>query len=882
MGKCRLLTVIAVLLLFACSNQSKVELLESGIGHLKAGNTRGAVVYLKKALELDPNFYEARYYLGDAYLQTGQYQQAEHEFEKVLRQNAAHSDLQLKFAEVYRQTDRLDKAINALDLFHQQNQPSSASLDLLGVVNSLQKQFQVADSLFKQAAELDPEKPLPVFHLAQSYLSQSLNSKASSVLEQMLDDFPSFSPAYGLLAELHLSQNRIEDAITVYHRLYQADSANIQALYMRGLLLLTIDRTTEAVGVVETITTRFPNDYRGQQLQGMAAYKSGRYDEALVYLRQSLKAKPHALTYYYLGLSHFQQHEYELAINQYQRILDDHPDSSQARLMLAMTFLLQKRVDDCLRQIRYVLKNDPNNGLAYNLLGSAQLLQKEYDKALAAFNRAIEINPGLVDVYLKKGQAHMVRGEAEMAEMALVNAVSNAPHVLNTRLILASHYSRTGQYAKASEVLLDGLTEASEDALLYRLLAGISFKQSQEKQFVSYLQKAKQAEPTYLSPYFTLAAHYQVKGEYDLAVDEYRALLGKQTDNTRAMVELGLLYELNGETAKATTLFAKLPATGRPEALLEFARYKVRTGQVKAAMQAVDQGLAIKPEYIPLIRLQIQLSLQLGQVDTATQLIGQFEQLVPGSKNSMLVNVLIEQKDYAGATAIAESVLKVVPSRPEGYLLLASILEAKGETGQAKAAIDNGLAACSDDAALLLRFALLHEQSGDIEATMTIYRDLLQQYPQSFAGQFAFGTLHDRLGNGKAARHYYEKAIAINQNFVPALNNMAYLLAEIDDAAYEALSLVMRAYRLAPGESGVLDTLGIVLLRNGRAGEAVHALTRAQMLSADNPTICFHLAQAYMGLDRPDKAQMELERALKSGSFPEAAECQTLLNRIKG
>ena len=37
------------------------------------------------------------------------------------------------------------------------------------------------------------------------------------------------------------------------------------------------------------------------------------YDQAMVFLRQSLKRRPHPLTYYYLGLSHFQQKEYEQA-----------------------------------------------------------------------------------------------------------------------------------------------------------------------------------------------------------------------------------------------------------------------------------------------------------------------------------------------------------------------------------------------------------------------------------------------------------------------------------------------------------------------------------------------------------------------------------------
>jgi putative PEP-CTERM system TPR-repeat lipoprotein len=520
-----LLTVVFVVLLVACSNQSKDDLLNSGISSLRDGNTRGAIVYLRNALKVDPDYYEARYHLGDAYLQAGQYQQAENEFEKVYRQNAAYSDLLLKLAQIYRQTERFDKSIEILATYHQNNPPSSNSLDLLGVVNALKQQFQIADSFLVKAAELDPDNPLPVYHLAQSYLSQSKLQDAKLLLEKMQDNFSGFNPAYELLAEFYLSQNRVDEAIETYRRLFVADPNNVQALYMRGLLLLTLERSAEAVDVVALFAKQFPDDYRGEQLMGMAAYKNGYYDEALVHLRQSLKIKPQTLTNYYLGLSHSRQNEFELAINQYQRVLDAQPGSSQARLMLAMTFLIQKRVEDCLQQTRYVLKNDPNNGLAYNILGSAYLLKKEYDDALIAFNQALEVSSELIDVHLKKSRSYALRGEADRAEHELVTALAKSPDVLNTRLPLASHHARSGNYDAAANVLREGLSGSSADALIYSFLAGIAINQSKQQQAISYLQKAKKAEPSYRPPYFMLAEVYLAKGNNGLAIEEYKSLL---------------------------------------------------------------------------------------------------------------------------------------------------------------------------------------------------------------------------------------------------------------------------------------------------------------------------------------------------------------------
>ena len=60
----------------------------------------------------------------------------------------------------------------------------------------------------------------------------------------------------------------------------------------------------------------------------------------------------------------------------------------------------------------------------------------------------------------------------------------------------------------------------------------------------------------------------------------------------------------------------------------------------------------------------------------------------------------------------------------------------------------------------------------------------------------------------------------------------------------DALALTFKAYRQAPFESGVLDTLGMVLEKFGRHNEAVAAFEMAYRFAKGNPTISFHLGQS--------------------------------------
>jgi tetratricopeptide (TPR) repeat protein len=86
---------------------------------------------------------------------------------------------------------------------------------------------------------------------------------------------------------------------------------------------------------------------------------------------------------------------------------------------------------------------------------------------------------------------------------------------------------------------------------------------------------------------------------------------------------------------------------------------------------------------------------------------------------------------------------------------------------------------------------------------------------------------------------------------------------------------------LAPHDDNIRDTLGYVLLKNGRIDQGVKMLKKASESSPKNPSILYHLALAYQANGEPSKAMETIQKALALGEFPEAQDAKALLEKIK-
>lgn len=869
-------------LLGACNRQTKESLYQEGMNLCAQGNYRGAVVLFKNALEKDPNYFEARFQLANAYLETGKYDRAFNELEKVRLQNPAFPGLQLKLAQWQIRTNHPDEALRLMELHLQGAEADSDTLEIIGQARYQKKEWNEAEKALREAVALDDKNLSAKLLLAQVLIRQQKDDQARDLLSLLVDRNVRARAAYYMLADLEAGRGNPERSRELYRAWSVIDPEDADALFKIGLYDLDAGRFTEGEEGAARLIERFPASDKGLLLKGMASYLQGQSEQASRELQLSLKKGNDPLAYYFLGLSFLQMEQYELALNQFHKVLDFNPESVQARCMVAMTLLKQKRLEDAISQVQIALAKYPENGLAWNILGSAHMALGQYDKAMAEFNRAITLDPKLADVHLKKGLFNLSRGDVEQAEEDMVKAVRIAPDVLDTRLVLANHYIRQQNYLKAMEVLEEGVKGSAQDALIYNYQAGILLAQKKIPEAIARLKAAKEASPLYFTPYFNLANLYLSQEKYDLALAELNAVLSLEPKQVNAHLASGMIMELQGDEVAALASYRRARDTGTVEGAVGLANYQVKRGAQSEALAVLDQAQQEFADHSGLLELKSRLLLKSGRVDEALELLSRIEELAPGRGYPILVQVLMHYGKKEEATRLAEKVIHTHPKSSYGYLLLAAVYEHDLLYEEALQALQRMPVDSGVSPQVQIRIAQIFEKKQDYGQAMKTYQGILDKTPHFFPARFALGALADRQGNKGVALDHYRQVLREEPNYTPALNNLAYLYADNYADKAEALELALKAFRNAPEDPGILDTLGYVLIKNNRFEEAIQSLEKAAVLLPDNPTVCYHLGLAYSAAGRTDQAMAMLKKAKEFGPFPEATKTDELLKRLSG
>ena len=89
------------------------------------------------------------------------------------------------------------------------------------------------------------------------------------------------------------------------------------------------------------------------------------------------------------------------------------------------------------------------------------------------------------------------------------------------------------------------------------------------------------------------------------------------------------------------------------------------------------------------------------------------------------------------------------------------------------------------------------------------------------------------------------------------LNNLAWALGQLKDPT--AVEYAETANSLAPDNPAILDTLGWILVENGKDARGVELLTKASNLAPGAHAVRLHLAQALLKSGQKDAGRKQLE-----------------------
>ena len=865
----------------SCNSKSKEEMYTEGLKQLNAANPNGAVVLFKNALEKDENYSDARFQMAKAYAALGKREQAEREFTKVLKQDPTRDEVTLELAKLLLSGGKSDQAFKLAEQYLAKYPGSAEGLEVMGLTCAAGKRYDDAEEYLLQALKADPARSKTKLELAGVYASAENAPKARVLMEEVVRADPKNIRAYYMLAALEMGSSNADKALEIYRRILEINRSEIQAQNKIALILIEKGNLDAANKMADELIKNFPKRGDGQRLKGIVSYYRKNYPEAINFLLTSLKAGPTLEGYHFLGLCYFSHGELESALSQFRKILDSVPGSRQARLITATILLSQKRTDDAISEINKVLQQDDKDAVAHNLLGNAYMSKGMFNEGMHELNRATQINPRIVDAYLKKGYFYFSRGENARGESELASAVQAAPDVINSRLMLASYYVRTGNNAKALSLLKSGLAGNKGDAPLYNSIAAVLFAGNKRDEGIKNLQKAKEIDPALPASYQNLATFYAATGNYPKAIGEYNALLRQDPANTRAMLALAALQEIQGNEREVLDYYQKARDTKASEAFLASAGYHMKKREADKALKVLDEAIKIDSRNIAVLEMKGRILIGEKKFKPALKTFEDVETLNPDAGIALKIVAYTAMQETDKALEQARRIIAKYPRSAQGYTVLASIYESRKDYANAISEVKNGIRVDSKNAQALVYLGNLHQSRKENDQAMSAYGEALQKNPDFVPAIFAQGALLEQTGKKKEALTKYRAVLDKSSSYVPALNNLAYLYADGYGNREEALRMAINAFKLDPGNAGIMDTLGYALLKNNRRDDAKKVLEQAIKLLPDNPTVCYHLALAYREAGDKPKALQTIQKSLTLGDFPDAGAAKTLLAELK-
>jgi putative PEP-CTERM system TPR-repeat lipoprotein len=362
-----------------------------------------------------------------------------------------------------------------------------------------------------------------------------------------------------------------------------------------------------------------------------------------------------------------------------------------------------------------------------------------------------------------------------------------------------------------------------------------------------------------------------------LAIAELTTMSGGSVADTRAALERAvdanpesarsritlISYLLRVRDTKAALAAAQAAQAqpslrGEPQVIDALAATQLAAGETNAAIETLKRLVQIAPQN-PTVWLQLANAYAMSK---------DFEGAIDASRKAVALSPDLAQswvglaKAYLAAgrpdDAIAEA-RKLQRERPKksfGHMLEAELLGQQGRWQQAAAAAKEGLAR-EPNPLLAVRYQIALANAGREQEATAFGQRWLKEHPKDMIVRAYFAQQSQQRKDWRAAVAHYEAALESDPDNVVMLNNLAWVLGEAGDP--KAREVAERAYRQAPFNPSVIDTLGWVALQQGDAARAAQLLRMATRLAPNDPTIRMHYAKALIKTGDRAGAKRELD-----------------------
>lgn len=514
---------------------------------------------------------------------------------------------------------------------------------------------------------------------------------------------------------------------------------------------------------------------------------------------------------------------------------------SQNLVVDAVVLFNDRKFEDAAKMLKAALALDEKNDAAYYYLGMCEMYLDESEAAEGFLREAVSLDSGNYWYRYRLAQLYSFTNRPELTVAIYEELLRDFPKKDNLYFELIDLYSRQNQPDKALEVLDSVESSFGKSESTAQTRASLLNAAGRQSEAMDYLKTYNEE--------FASAWVLSVLGDYEMsmyndstAIAHYDEALSLETGYPPALLGKAEAYRM---TRRYDEYFGLMYEFMSDRDIVPAGK----TDYLKAMLDSVDPRFF--KNFRPQVDSMYSCCLAAHPSDTtllATAGIYYFRtDRGEQSKKCFLENVS-NHPDQISHSATYTQVLMYLEDWNELY---ARAREYYGKFPQ--------------EPAFLEMAALAKYNLGDYRAVLDCYQELLSvaTTPEKIVSCLSsMGDMYHELGETDKACKTYEKALKIDPDYVPVLNNYAYYLSLDGKKLKKAYAMSKKTIEKEPDNPTYLDTFAWILHLMGNDLEAKPFFKHAMLYGGkESATILSHYADVLDALGESELAKVYRRQA---------------------
>jgi tetratricopeptide (TPR) repeat protein len=517
----------------------------------------------------------------------------------------------------------------------------------------------------------------------------------------------------------------------------------------------------------------------------------------------------------------------------FRRALEVTENNRQAHECLGNTLFRKGRTEEAIAQFQEAIRIRANYAEVRFNLGNALVKQGRTDEAIAQYQEAVRLKPGFADAHNNLGIALDKQGRTDDAMAQYQEALRLRPDYADAHNNLGGVLDKKGQTDQAFSQYQEALRLQPDDALAHYNLGNVLVKKGRTDEAIAQYREALRLEPDLFDAHNNLGIVLGRKDRVEEAIRQWQEAIRLQPENALAHDNLGIELEKKGRTDEAISQYREAvrlkPDFFDARTSLGTALYT--KGQTEEAIRQYEEALRLKPDDAP---AHGNLGIALDKKGRTDEAITQYQEAI-----------------------------RLQPDFFDAHNNLGIVLGRKGQIDEAIGQLQEAIRLQPGSELAHYNLGIALERKGRTDEAISQYQEAIRLKPDYADAHHNLGGLLDRKGQAEEAIRQYLEVLRLKPDDAEVNNSLGYLWAERGEKLDQARALIQKAVQKEPQNAAYLDSLGWVLFKQNRPGEALNYQLRAiQNCSQPEALLYDHLGDIYAALNHRDKAAEAWRKSL--------------------